>query len=111
MTLLGYQSLFVDPKNRDNSLLDLAFSQFIYKPIERRYLFEAENFVVGVGKKIGIDYFRAFPFVEISSQLGNSNLYLRGIYDPNVIRTQSSSTDTNTNREVYEVGLEYRLKF
>ncbi len=111
VNLLGYQSLFLSPNNRNNSLLNLAISQFVYKPIERRFLFEAENFFVRVGKNFGIDYFRAFPFVEISSQLGNSNLYLRGIYDPNVIKTQSSSTDTNTNREVYEVGLEYRLKF
>ncbi len=108
--LLGHQSLFLDQK-RNDSLLNLAFSQFVFKPIERRFLFEAEDFFVRAGKKIGIDYFRVFPYVEISSKLGNSNLYLRGIYDPNVIRTQSDSTDANNTNQVYESRLEYRLKF
>ncbi len=111
VNLLGYQSLFLDPNNRDNSLLNLAFAQFVYKPIEKRYLFEANNFIVGVGKKFGIDELRVFPFIEMSSQLGNSNFYLRGIYDPKIIRTQSSASEANTNREVYEIRLEFRPKF
>ena len=111
INLLGYQALLIDPNSRNNSILDLAFGQFIYKPLERRFLFEAEDFFVRVGKNFGIDYFRVFPFVEATSQLGNSNFYLRAIYDYNIIRSQNTSADTNNNRQVYEVGLEYRLKF
>ena len=80
-------------------------------PTERRFLFEAEDFFVRVGKNFGIDYFRVFPFVEATSKLGNSNFYIRGIYDYNVIRPQNTSTDANNNRQVYEIRLEYRLNF
>ena len=111
INLLGYQALLIDPNSRDNSVLDLAFGQFIYKPLERRFLFEAEDFFVRVGKNFGIDYFRVFPFVEASSQLGNSNFYLRGIYDYNIVRTQNTSTNATSNRQVYEFRLEFRKNF
>ena len=111
ISLLGYQTLNFDQNTRNASLLDLGFSQFIYRPIERRFLLGAEDFFLNVGKNIGIDYFRVFPFVELSSQLGNSNFYIRGIYDSNIVRPESTSIDTNNNQEVYELRLEYQLKF
>ncbi len=111
VNLLGYQSLSAFGRNDTGALLDLAFSQFVFKPMERRFLYEVEDFFVNVGQNIGIDYLRLVPFVEVVSQLGNSNFYVRGIYDSNVIKPQSVSTDANNARQVYELRLEYRLKF
>ena len=112
VNLLGYQSLSLFSNGRNNgNLLDLAFSQFVFKPLERRFLYQVEDFFVNVGQNIGIDYLRIVPFIEVYSRLGNSNFYILGIYDANVIKPQSDSTDANNTNQVYEAKLEYRLKF
>ncbi len=110
LNLLGAQSLFSNGRN-NGALLDLAFSQFVFKPLERRFMYEVEDFFVNVGQNIGIDYLRLVPFIEVYSRLGNSNFYIRSIYDSNLIKPQSDSTDANNTNQVYEARLEYRLKF
>ena len=111
MSLLGYQSLSLfTAQNRNNSLLDLAFNQFVYNPLASRFLYQAEDFFDQVGTNIGLN-FEIFPYVEVSSQLGGSNFYLRGIYDPNLYGIQSESTDANSTKSIFETRLEYRLKF
>ncbi|MDJ0536275.1 MAG: translocation/assembly module TamB domain-containing protein [Xenococcaceae cyanobacterium MO_207.B15] len=97
-------------KSSPDELLELGFNQFIINPVERRFLYEQEDFVVGLGQNIGLDYLRVFPYIEAVYQLDN-NFSLKGIYDPRLFTSQSDGTEANNTSEVFEIRLEYRLKF
>ena len=113
MSLLGNQFLsFTEKVSTSNSeeLLELGINQFVITPLARQYLYQLDDFVLDVGQNIGLDYLRIFPYIEAIYDL-NSNLSLRSIYDPKLFSENSDNTSANNTKEVFEIRLEYRLKF
>ncbi len=113
INLLGNQFFsFAEQVSTSNSeeLLQLGFNQFIITPLTKRFLYQVEDFVLGVGKSVRLDYLRVFPYIEAVYKI-NSNLSLRSIYDPKIVTTVSSNSEANNTQDVFELKLEYRLKF
>ncbi|HHP7230885.1 MAG TPA: translocation/assembly module TamB domain-containing protein, partial [Xenococcaceae cyanobacterium] len=113
VNLLGNQFLSYAEQleNGDsNDLVQLGFNQFIINPIRRNFLYSAEDFIVGVGKDVGLDYLRLFPYAEGVYKL-DQNLAIRAIYDYRLFEPEGNSTEANSTQSVFELKLEYRLKF
>jgi len=56
-------------------LFDLGVNQFVVAPIRRSVLFRVDDTVVGIGKKVGLDYLRILPNFEGIVELDkNSNV-------------------------------------
>jgi hypothetical protein len=97
VNLLGNQFLsFAEELQNSNAeeLLNFAVAQFVITPIQRRLLYRVEDFVVGVGKDIGLDYLRVYP-------------YLEGIYEIK----RDASVRATYDYVLNEGRLEYQLRF
>ncbi|MDJ0680251.1 MAG: translocation/assembly module TamB domain-containing protein [Xenococcaceae cyanobacterium MO_167.B52] len=113
MSLLGNQFLsFTEKVSHSNSaeLLQLGINQFVINPLARQYLYRLNDFVLNQGQNLGLEYLRVFPYIEAIYSL-NGNLFLRSIYDPKLFSPNSDNTAANNTKEVFEIRLEYRLKF
>ncbi len=77
-----------------SELFDLGVNQFVIAPIQRNLLYKVDDTVVGIGKKVGLDYLRVLPNFE-------------GIYEIN----QDSSVRSTYNYVLNEVKFEYETRF
>ena len=58
-----------------SELFDLGVNQFVVAPIRRGVLFRVDDSIVGIGKKVGLDYLRVIPNFEGIVELDeNSNV-------------------------------------
>lgn len=83
VNLLGNQFLGFAEQLQNSSeeeLLELGVTQFVITPIQRRLFYKVEDFVVGAGKKVGLDYLRVYPYVEGIYEI-NRDSSVRGTYD------------------------------
>jgi autotransporter translocation and assembly factor TamB len=97
VSLLGNQFLsFAEELQNSNAeeLLNFGVAQFVITPIQRRLFYRVEDFVVGVGKDIGLDYLRVYP-------------YLEGIYEIK----RDASVRATYDYVLNEGRLEYQLRF
>jgi translocation and assembly module TamB len=77
-----------------SELFDLGVNQFVIAPIQRNLLYKVDDTVVGIGKKVGLDYLRVLPNFE-------------GIYEIN----RDSSVRSTYNYVLNEVKFEYETRF
>ena len=97
VSLFGQQFLAFAESIKNSSqeeLFNWGVNQFIITPISRKVVYEIEDTVVGIGKKIGLDYLRFLPNLE-------------GIYGI----SPKSSVRSTYNYVFNEVRLEYQLRF
>jgi autotransporter translocation and assembly factor TamB len=97
VNLLGNEFLSLTEQLQNSNqeqLLEFGVTQFVIAPIQRKVFYKAEDFVVGIGKEIGLDYLRVYPYFE-------------GIYELN----RDSSVRTTYDYIFNEVKVEYQLRF
>jgi autotransporter translocation and assembly factor TamB len=83
VSLLGNQFLsFAEELQNSNAeqLLNLGATQFVITPLQRRFFYTVEDFVVGIGKDIGLDYLRVYPYVEGIYEIKRDS-FIRATYD------------------------------
>ncbi|AFZ37203.1 protein of unknown function DUF490 [Stanieria cyanosphaera PCC 7437] len=83
VNLLGNQFLsFAEELQNSNAeeLLNFGVAQFVITPIQRRLFYRVEDFVVGVGQNIGLDYLRVYPYLEGIYEIKN-DASVRATYD------------------------------
>ncbi|MBE9167239.1 hypothetical protein IQ238_06740 [Pleurocapsales cyanobacterium LEGE 06147] len=81
--LLGEEFLELAEQLQDSNaeeLIEFGVAQFVIAPIQRNLFYQVENFVVGVGREIGLDYLRVYPFLEGVYQI-DRNSSVRATYD------------------------------
>ncbi|BAU66529.1 hypothetical protein STA3757_39340 [Stanieria sp. NIES-3757] len=97
VSLLGNQFLSFAEELQNSSaeeLFNLGVAQFVITPLQRRLFYGVEDFVVGVGKNIGLDYLRVYP-------------YLEGIYEIK----QDASVRATYDYVLNEGRIEYQIRF
>lgn len=77
-----------------SELFDLGVNQFVVAPIRRSVLYRVDDTVVGIGKKVGLDYLRILPNFE-------------GIVELD----ENSNARSTYNYALQEVRLEYERRF
>ena len=106
VSLLGtnFISFAEELRNKNTEeLLDLGVTQFVIAPIQRSLFNSFEEGVVRVGKRIGLDYLRVYPFVEGIYQI-NHDSSVRGTF--NYINNLSGNNINNN-----EFKFEYQRRF
>jgi hypothetical protein len=97
VNLLGNQFLSLAEQLQNSNqeeLLNFGVTQFVIAPIQRRLFYRAEDFVVGIGKQVGLDYLRVYPYFE-------------GIYELN----RASSVRATYDYLLQEIRFEYQQRF
>ena len=90
-------------------LFDLGVQRFVISPLVDSALHQVEDTTVGLGKKVGLDYFTIYPNVEGTYEI-NQKSSLRFTYDYNILATVSDvfEEDTEGNNEIRVL---YQLNF
>jgi translocation and assembly module TamB len=83
ISLLGEEFLALAEQLQGSNaeeLLEFGVAQFVIAPLQRRLFRQVDDFVVGVGRGIGLDYLRVYPFLEGVYQI-DRNSSVRTTYD------------------------------
>ena len=113
ISLLGNRFIDFAEKLQDASseeLLNIGATQFVIAPLQRRLLNKFDDAVVKVGKEIGLDYLRVFPFIEGVYEI-NKNSSLRATYNYPINLVDFINGDENFTNNRNEFKVEYQLKF
>lgn len=83
ISLLGEEFLALAEQLQGSNaeeLLEFGVAQFVIAPLQRRLFRQVDDFVVGVGRGIGLDYLRVYPFLEGVYQIDRDSS-VRTTYD------------------------------
>ncbi|MGD1920418.1 MAG: translocation/assembly module TamB domain-containing protein [Pleurocapsa sp.] len=90
-------------------LFDLGVQRCVVAPLGDSALYKVEDTTVGLGKKVGLDYFTIYPNVEGTYEINNKSS-LRFVYDYNILANVSDVFDEDTETS-NEIRLQYQLNF
>ena len=91
-------------------LFSLGVERFVITPLVDSALYKIEDTTVGLGKKVGLDYFTIYPNVEGTYEI-NRKSSLRFTYDYNVLSNVSNVFDEDVESSNNEVRVLYQLNF
>jgi len=92
-----------------SSLFDMGVQRFVITPLLDSALYQIENTTVGLGKKVGLDYFTIYPNFQGTYEI-NQKSSLRFTYDYNILANVSNIFDDDTTTG-NEIRVEYQLNF
>ena len=100
-------------RSSQSELFDLGVERFVITPLLDGTLDRVEDFTVGVGKKISLDYLTVYPDLEGIYELSQDSslrfVFTHNLFDQ-VIEAINDSGDEETSSS-QEVRLEYQLNF
>jgi translocation and assembly module TamB len=92
-----------------SKLFDLGVQRFVVAPLVDSALYRVEDTTVGLGKRVGLNYFTIYPNIEGTYAI-NKKSSLRFTYDYNLLANVSNvfEDDTTSNNEI---RVQYQLNF
>ena len=92
-----------------SSLFDMGVQRFVVAPLLDSALSQVESTTVGLGKRVGLDYFTVYPNLQGTYEI-NRKSSLRFTYDYNILANVSDVFDDDTTAG-NEIRVEYQLNF
>ena len=92
-----------------SDLFGLGVERFVIAPLVDSALYKIEDTTVGLGKKVGLNYFTIYPNVEGTYEI-NKKSSLRFTYDYNILANVSDVFDEETESN-NEIRVLYQLNF
>jgi len=90
-------------------LFNLGVQRFVVSPLIDSALYKVEDTTVGLGKKVGLDYFTIYPNVEGTYEINKKSSF-RFTYDYNILANVSDVFDEDTSTS-NEIRVLYQLNF
>lgn len=92
-----------------SKLFDMGVQRFVVAPLVDSALYRVEDTTVGLGKRVGLDYFTIYPNIEGTYEI-NTKSSLRFTYDYNLLANVSNVFDDETTTG-NEIRVLYQLNF
>ena len=92
-----------------SKLFDMGVQRFVVAPLVDSALYRVEDTTVGLGRRVGLDYFTIYPNVEGTYEINNKSS-LRFTYDYNLLANVSDIFDDDTTTG-NEIRVLYQLNF